>query len=332
MKVAVVTPYHQEEADILRQAHDSVRRQAHPCHHVLVADGHPRDEATRWPATHIALAASHRDNGNTPRGIGAMMAACQGFDAIAFLDADNWFEPEHIGSLVELHAASGAAVCTSGRRLVGIDGTVLNPHDRHADGRRFVDTSCFLVTRAAFRLLPFWLNLPASFGPANDVFFLLALAQSGTSLVHSGRPTMAFRSYYGIHYVRAKQPVPPAARRDINAMTRAKLAWCAMPPMAKAGLLACHLPPAERDAVIAASGAMTGRRLSLNAHATEIEETQIRMPLILTAKALLSRRPGDGPSPVSTVERMLAAIDVAFPGDDDARVLRQQLDEARQAR
>ena len=333
MKVAVVTPYYKEDAAILRQAHDSVRRQTRPCHHVLVADGHPQDEPARWQATQLALAASHGDNGNTPRGIGAMMAACQGFDAIAFLDADNWYEPDHVESLVVLHEATGAAVCTSGRLLVGIDGAVLDPHDRHVDGWRFVDTSCFLLTRAAFRVLPFWLNLPAVYAPTNDVYFLMTLAAGGVSLAHTGRPTMAFRSYYGIHYVRAGRPVPQAARRDLAAITRAKLAWCGLAPSDKAALLACHLTPAERDAFVATSergstrAPTTAFRLRLNSHVTEIEETQIRNPLLLEAKGRLSRPAGGGQDNLAAAERILNTLLLTFPDDSHALDLRRRLDD-----
>lgn len=41
MKIAVVTPYHGEPEEWLRQCHDSVRGQTMACQHIMVADGRP---------------------------------------------------------------------------------------------------------------------------------------------------------------------------------------------------------------------------------------------------------------------------------------------------
>ena len=66
MRCAVVTPYHTEPLSMLRRAHDSVRSQGVAVTHVLVADGHPREELDSWDAVHLRLPTSHGDNGNTP--------------------------------------------------------------------------------------------------------------------------------------------------------------------------------------------------------------------------------------------------------------------------
>jgi hypothetical protein len=110
MRVAVVTPYFREPLDWLRQCHASVRAQTHACTHVMVADGHPQSEVAGWPGLrHIALPTSHGDYGDTPRAIGSIEAIGAGFDAIAYLDADNAYAPDHIESLVELQRRTGAA-------------------------------------------------------------------------------------------------------------------------------------------------------------------------------------------------------------------------------
>ena len=140
MRVAVITPYHKPQPEWLRQCHESVLSQTHSCVHVLVADGLPVPEPDSWQAQHIILAGNCNDYGDTPRAIGSMSAIGQGFDAIAFLDADNWYLPDHIASLVELHDSTGADVCISHRDLYHLDGTRLGPCDE-TDGERFADTS-----------------------------------------------------------------------------------------------------------------------------------------------------------------------------------------------
>ena len=144
MRVAVITPYYREPLGILRHCHESVRRQTHPCAHFMVADGFPSQDVAGWVVQHISLSQPHHDVGNTPRGIGALSAMNQGFDAIAFLDADNWYYPQHIEEMLCLHRKTGAAICTAARTIHRLDGSLMFP-DRESDGDSHVDTSCFFV-------------------------------------------------------------------------------------------------------------------------------------------------------------------------------------------
>src|SRR3990172_6396080 len=96
MRVAVITPYYKAREDWLTRCHESVRAQTHPATHILVADGTPESYVDGWEAQHIVLMKNHGDFGDTPRAVGSVSAIGQGFDAIAYLDADNWYAPEHI--------------------------------------------------------------------------------------------------------------------------------------------------------------------------------------------------------------------------------------------
>ena len=99
MRVAVITPYYKEPPAYLERCIDSVRAQTHgSVEHVLVSDGHPQDWIDAAAVRHLRLDCSHGDYGNTPRAIGALLAASEGCDAVAFLDADNWYHPEHVAS------------------------------------------------------------------------------------------------------------------------------------------------------------------------------------------------------------------------------------------
>jgi glycosyltransferase involved in cell wall biosynthesis len=114
MKVAVVTPYYREPIEKLRRCHDSVMAQTRACTHFMVADGFARDEIDDWDVQHIRLPLGHADFGNTPRCLGALSALNQGFDGFAYLDADNWYHPEHAESLVEAAIRHDAASSATG--------------------------------------------------------------------------------------------------------------------------------------------------------------------------------------------------------------------------
>jgi len=166
MKVAVVTPYYREADDVLRVCLDSVRAQTHaPCRHFLVSDGFPNPLVDTYDATHIRLPNAHGDNGNLGRCVGAFTAISEGYDAIAFLDADNWFRPDHIARMVALHVRTGAAVCSSGRSIHRLDGSLLIASDQESDGVNFVDTSCLCISRPAFDLMSLWGMMPREAGP-----------------------------------------------------------------------------------------------------------------------------------------------------------------------
>ncbi len=213
MRVAVVTPYYRESEAVLRQCLQSVAAQTFPVTHILVADGFPEDWVAEAAGRHIALPGQgHGDNGNLGRAIGCALAVAEGFDAIALLDADNWFLPNHIASLVSLHQQTGAAVCTSARSIHRPDGAFLDAHDPEANGVDFADTSCLLYWRPAFFLLPLWGQMPAQFGPICDRIMWAAIRSRKIATAHSGLPTMAFRSLYCVHYRGRGVEMPPGCK------------------------------------------------------------------------------------------------------------------------
>ena len=210
MRVAVVTPYFREADDVLRQCLDSVSAQTCPVTHILVADGFPKDWVSPLASHHVVLPGrGHGDNGNLARAVGAAIAVSEGYDAIALLDADNWFQPDHVASLVTLHEQTGAAICASARSLHRLDGSLLAAHDPESDGISFVDTSCLLYLRQAFGLLPLWGQMPRQFGPICDRIMWAAVQSRKLKTAYSGLPTMAFRSCYCNHYKAAGEPPPP---------------------------------------------------------------------------------------------------------------------------
>ena len=146
----------------------SVAGQTYPCRHFLVADGNSDAGIAGRPVEHLILARPHSDNGNTPRAIGSLSAMNQGYDAIAYLDADNWYYPNHIEAMVNLHRSTRAAVCTASRSIHRLDGSFMYADTQECDGRSLVDTSCLFITRTAFRLLPIWAMMPRELAPICD--------------------------------------------------------------------------------------------------------------------------------------------------------------------
>jgi glycosyltransferase involved in cell wall biosynthesis len=212
MKVAVVTPYYKETAAVLRQCHESVLAQTHPCHHILVADGHPVDMFESSPRTmHVVLPQANADNGNTPRAIGGLLAESYGFDAVAYLDADNWYRPEHIERLLAAHLSTKAPLVCSKRNFYTLDGELLPVTEAQEDEHLHIDTSCWIVFRPAFAMLRAWL-MPKQLGPVCDRIFLRKAIHDRFEIRAVMDRTVAFRTQYAYHYQLAGAEPPPDAK------------------------------------------------------------------------------------------------------------------------
>jgi hypothetical protein len=215
VKVAVVTPYYREELETLRRCHESVLRQTYDCTHVLVADGHPRPEIAAWDAQHMALPVAHRDYGNTPRGLGGISALNQGFDAIAFLDADNWYAEDHVESLVALCEEHRLAVAFSSRHIILSTGEYCPFVEQEEFERKHVDTSCFFITSKAAFLVPLWAMMERGFSSICDRVMLKVVQSRGISHGWTGRMTLFYESRWPGHFTAmGKQPPPDAHHAD----------------------------------------------------------------------------------------------------------------------
>lgn len=212
INVAVITPYYKETDDVLRTCLTSVRNQDYKnCRHFLVADGFPNPTIADWNVQHIILPSSHHDTGNLARAVGAIAAVSEGYDAIAFLDADNWYRADHLARLIALFETTGAQVCTAGRTMHRLDGSLLGICQVN-DGSHFVDTSCLCIFRPAFHLLPLWALMPARFGAIGDRVVWAAIRERRLPTSHSPEPTVAFRTQYAWDYTSRGETPPPGAK------------------------------------------------------------------------------------------------------------------------
>jgi hypothetical protein len=218
-QVAVITPFHAEPWEYLERARQSVRRQTWPyVWHVLVGDGSTLRPVEDEQTLCVHLPRGCRDFGDTPRALGALYAAGLGVDAVAFLDADNWYQPGHIESLVRMHHETGAHVVSSRRAFHRIDGTYM-AECTASDGQQFADTNCLFLVRAAFGLLNRWVLMDPRWHGIDDRVFWDHVQQTGTSTAHTGHATAAYRGQFMGLYWDLKEPVPQGARKpdDVRA-------------------------------------------------------------------------------------------------------------------
>lgn len=219
LKIAVVTPYYKESSAVLRQCHESVLRQTYGCRHILVSDGHPASFFDNSPdAHHIKLPAANGDNGNTPRALGGMFAERNGFDAIAYLDADNWYDPNHIETMVAAYESHRTPLVASKRRFCDLNGNPLHVTEKDEESNSHVDTSCWLILRPAFHLLRTWL-MPRELSPICDRIFFHKVAHDRLRIAPTNARTVNFRTQYSLHYQAAGLSPPPGAK-TVDEVTR----------------------------------------------------------------------------------------------------------------
>lgn len=223
LRVAVVTPYYQEAAHVLRRCLDSVQSQTHPhVVHYMVADGFPQSElmAGRPGVRHIVLPNAHANFGCTPRGIGAQCALADDMDVVCFLDADNLYEPDHAASLVEMYQrarAAGvrldAAFALRYMFLPGHEHLRLVPAGEEP-GASFADTSCISLSRSAGFLWGAWCQMPRALTPVCDRIMMQLIRYHGLNMTWTGQRTVLYESNWASTYVQAGLPVPETGLHD----------------------------------------------------------------------------------------------------------------------
>ena len=183
----------------------------------MVADGFPLQEIALWERTqHIQFPKAHNDTGDTPRLAGAISAAAQQYNGIVFLDADNWFEPGHIESLIQAHVESQAPVVTCARTLRRPDTGEVLSICRESNGIQFNDTNCYLFTEKVFYLLAAWglrSNQAANeVGAIGDRIVWNSIVNSQVKRAHVSIPTVNYETAYAVHYKALGLQIPDFAK------------------------------------------------------------------------------------------------------------------------
>ena len=217
MKICVITPYFQTEEAWVRHAHESVRTQTIPARHILICDGSAPAQIASFQGTHILLGRNYQDYGNTPRLIGCFKAITEGADAIAFLDADNWFQNDHLESLARFCLENNLDACSSARTLHRPDGSFLTKCPV-VNGRPYIDTSCLLVLKSAFQHMIAWILATQEVAAVVDQQVWGHMQTAGARLGFLDRPSVCYRTRHASHYRLAGEDPPEDAidRTDLH--------------------------------------------------------------------------------------------------------------------
>jgi glycosyltransferase involved in cell wall biosynthesis len=211
MKIAVVTPYYQETTEQLTRCLSSVAAQTHKnITHILVADGYPKRFENFQRLEQIQLPYSHSDAGATPRALGALSAFSRGYDAVAFLDADNWYQPDHIETMVSAMQSTNADAVIATRTIHALNGNELYVDRVESNGENMVDTNCMFLSKTMSHYMGFWITAPQH-KMVSDRVFWQACVSNGIKAVRCDKPTVAYASKWAWHYQYAGVQIPDDA-------------------------------------------------------------------------------------------------------------------------
>jgi glycosyltransferase involved in cell wall biosynthesis len=220
MRIAVITPYYKEKTEVLLQCHQSVLTQSISADHFFVSDGFPNTELIKWNVKHVSLPEAHGDFGDTPRGIGSLLANVEGYDFITYLDADNWMHTDHLSSLFSLWENTKADVCTSFRTFHTITGIEMPISERDEQLLNHVDTSCYFLHRNTFEACDIWLKMPKVLHAIGDRVFYSGLKSKKYRFAHTKQKTIAYRSQYKGHYLSANMEPPQDCKEIVGKESR----------------------------------------------------------------------------------------------------------------
>lgn len=222
LKVAIVTPFYNTPVDWLKQCIESVKNQTYSCYHILVSDGNAEDSEdmkylmkSHQDISIIRLPEPHNDYGDTPRAIGSISAFRKGFDAICWLDADNWFAHNHVESLINLLKKTKAPICTSTRYLCHLNGEVLGKCPE-INPNGFIDTNCYLVTKAVKGIVSFWWMMDDNHHVAGDRVVFNTIKKEKVLHRHTAMPTVFYRTAFQVHYDYFGVPHPPGSKPNVK--------------------------------------------------------------------------------------------------------------------
>lgn len=182
-RVLVITAYYKEDRAMIEKAIASVRAQTAAAKglaivdQMLVADGFPQGWIDEAGLRHVKLDRAHGDYGNTPRGVGSLLAISEDWDAICWLDADNWLEPNHVEACLARAAEIGPDCdWVMARRIYRRpDGSLIPIRVSETD----IDTNCFFFLPGSYHLLHHFAAQPKEIAIAGDQVFHQVLTAAG---------------------------------------------------------------------------------------------------------------------------------------------------------
>jgi hypothetical protein len=209
-KVAVITAYAKEPLETLQKCIASVKAQTVSCTHILVADGFANDVIAQQSGENLLHIALPENIGFNQCGVGVELAFALGFEAVAILDADNWYEPDHIETSLLSINDKNADVVFARRKVVFPDGEVLSVEDPQDNTGAFADTNCMVLTNKVAALTPIWLMWPKVFGAGEDRAVSICTRMLNFNVLMNPHETVWYQTNWAHHYkLQNKKPVAP---------------------------------------------------------------------------------------------------------------------------
>ena len=235
MKIAIITPYYQESRETIERCLASVRQQTIKSDHFLISDGHPQAFLDNIGVRHVKLDVSHGDSGNTPRGIGAQLAISEAYDGVAFLDADNWYDSDHVQVCIEsARSLTGNYIdcdyVMARRRLISPDlkfkteiperlprqPDVSVMQRMHPAKHYCVDTNLYYFCPGSYFMIPYWNLMPKEVSSRGDDVFSVHLSSKNLVFAKTDKVTVNYFSRYARAYKMWGQPVPEDAKTILD--------------------------------------------------------------------------------------------------------------------
>jgi hypothetical protein len=213
-RYAIITPYHKENRWLLERCIASVRNQSIAADHFLVADGFPQAWIDEAGVRHVKLDRPHGDFGNTPRGVGALIAIGEEYDGIGLLDADNWLEPEHIAACLAA-ARTTPLPCDyviARRNFRRPDETIMPIPEEPGH----VDTNCFFFLRGSFSVIPHWATMPKNLSSFCDRYFYYMMRRQPFTAATVSRPTVNYHCLWEWMYRTLGETPPTDAKMSLD--------------------------------------------------------------------------------------------------------------------
>ncbi|MCE1236231.1 MAG: glycosyltransferase family 2 protein [Hyphomicrobiales bacterium] len=319
-RVLVVTAYYKEERRLIERtirsiAGQSARRSGMArIDHLLVADGFPQDWIDGEDVRHVRLDRSHADYGNTPRGVGSLLGIVEGYDAICYCDADNWYEPQHVE--VCLKAADAVAdvdYVIAHRIMRRPDETAIPVRDE--SHKSHVDTNCFFFLPGSYHLIHRFAAIPRQMSVVGDRLFYGGLQLAKLKAVKLEKPSVNYECLWESIYLAIGETPPAGAKpqADTGAMER----WFA------------ELGPREKVLVTRRTGLPLGGDATAPAKPTGAPRRFLAItPYHKEDRAMLERCIGSVRAQTVAVDHLLVAD--GFPQDwiDEAGLRHVRLDRA----
>jgi hypothetical protein len=217
LKIAVISPYYNESDEMLLRCINSVRSQSVDCDHFLISDGLPKQWIDDEHVRHIRLGKSHSDYGNTPRGLGAQLAISEDYDAICFLDADNWFDSDHIETCINSMMSKyydwiDCDFVVAKRRFCRIDLSVMNIKEEI----NHIDTNCYFFLRGSHFLLSTWNLIAKDLSSVGDRIFYRKIIAEKLNFVENSKETVNYLDLWASHYALIGESPPIGAKKNVS--------------------------------------------------------------------------------------------------------------------